>query len=173
MQRGRPWLYYALHHNSHVPTHYTFDHLQCIKLYNYPCGVFACPLLHQHASTPLAWSTCYCTKCRALMYPCMPCWSFYNRPASPVYDMPASYQLACTHCHDTHWRRLSVVVAPEQGSPPKPGFPAFIIIHHHIKIPPQPPPHSASCNVCLFVCAHISKCASAPRKNTTNASCSG
>ena len=114
----------ALHHNSHVPTHYTFDHLQCIKLYNYPCGVFACPLLHQHASTPLAWSTCYCTKCRALMYPCMPCWNFYNRPASPVYDMPASYQLACTHCHDTHWRRLSVVVAPEQGSPPKAGFPA-------------------------------------------------
>ena len=34
-----------------------------------------------------------------------------------------------------------------------------------IYIPPQPPPpHSASCNVCLFVCAHISKCASAPRK---------
>ena len=51
----------------------------------------------------------------------------YNRPASPVYDMPASYQLACTHCHDTHWRRLSVVVAPEQGSPPKVGFPASIV----------------------------------------------
>ena len=42
--------------------------------------------------------------------------------------------------------------------------------HHDIKI--QPPPHSASCNVCLFVCAHISKCGSAPRKNTTSASCS-
>ena len=110
---------------------------QCIKLYNYPCGVFACPLLHQHASTPLAWSTCYCTKCRALMYPCMPCWSFYNRPASPVYDMPASYQLPCTHCHDTHWRRLSVVVAPEQGSPPKAGFPASYIncVHHWVLSP--------------------------------------
>ena len=35
-----------------------------------------------------------------------------------------------------------------------------------------PPPHSASCNVCLFVCAHISKCASAPMENTTSASCS-
>ena len=34
-----------------------------------------------------------------------------------------------------------------------------------------PPPHTASCKVCLFVCAHISKCASAPRKNTTCASC--
>ena len=32
---------------------------------------------------------------------------------------------------------------------------------------PPPPPHSASCNVCLFVCVHISKCTSAPRKNTT------
>ena len=45
-------------------------------------------------------------------------------------------------------------------------------IYIYIYIPPQPPPHSASCNVCLFVCAHISKCASAPMKNTTSASCS-
>ena len=46
---------------------------------------------------------------------------------------------------------------------------------HHIKIQPQPPPlpHSASCITCLFICVHISKCAGAPRKNTTSASCSG
>ena len=43
--------------------------------------------------------------------------------------------------------------------------------HHHIKVQP-PPPRSASCIGCLFVCVHISKCASAPRKNTTSASCS-
>ena len=32
--------------------------------------------------------------------------------------------------------------------------------HHNIKIQPQPP-HSAIWNMCLFVCVHISKCASA------------
>ena len=34
------------------------------------------------------------------------------------------------------------------------------------------PPHSASCNTCLFVCMHISKYVSAPRQNITSTSCS-
>ena len=41
----------------------------------------------------------------------------------------------------------------------------------HICIP-QPPSHSARRNSCLFASVHISKCVSAPRKNTTSASCS-
>ena len=31
------------------------------------------------------------------------------------------------------------------------------------------PPHSASCNMCLFVCVHISVCTSAPRKISASA----
>ena len=40
---------------------------------------------NQPASTPLAWTPSYCTRCRATMYLCMLCWSAYNRPASPVH----------------------------------------------------------------------------------------
>ena len=46
--------------------------------------VIACPLLHQHSSTPLACTPCYCMSCRDPMYLCMPRWSVCNRPASPM-----------------------------------------------------------------------------------------
>ena len=34
-----------------------------------------------------------------------------------------------------------------------------------IQLQPPPPPHSASCYMSLFICVHIGKCASAPRKH--------
>ena len=39
-----------------------------------------------------------------------------------------------------------------------------------LQLQPPSPSHSASCNMCLYVCLYISKCASAPNKNTTCAS---
>ena len=77
-----------------------------------------------------------------------------------------SYSNTAMHCHtDDH--HLRVQLLPQHTTTTTYNH------NHHIKLPPQPPPpHSASCNACLFVCAHISKCASAPRKNTTSASCS-
>ena len=80
-----------------------------------------------------------------------------------------SYSNTTMHCHtyiDDH--HLHVQPLPQHTNTTTYNH------NHHIKIPPQPPPpHSASCNVCLFVCAHISKCASASMKNTTSASCNG
>ena len=61
-------------------------------------------------------------------------------------------------------------------------------VHHHMHTPTHtttstycthnyhymqlPPPHSASCNMWLFICLHISKCTNA-QGNTTRTSCSG
>ena len=53
----------------------------------------------------------------------------FRQQACITYEMPAPYKLACTHWRQTHWRRQASVTlcrvgTPEQGSPPKVGFPA-------------------------------------------------
>ena len=69
---------------AHCPCSPVKDIHQHHGIYIYVCThrVIACPLLHQHASTSFAWTPCYCTRCRAPTYPCMPCWSICNRQAS-------------------------------------------------------------------------------------------
>ena len=89
----------------------------------------------------------------------------HYRPQPPcTYTIIQYYHHALPHIDDHH---LHVQPLPQHTTTTTYNH------NHHIKIPPQPPPpHSASCNVCLFVCAHISKCTSAPMKITTSASCS-
>ena len=69
------------HHEKDIHQHH--DTLTDIHTYICTHCVIASPL-HQYASTLLAWTPCYCTRCRDPMYPCVPCWSICNRPASPM-----------------------------------------------------------------------------------------
>ena len=63
--------------------------------------------MKNHAFAP----SCYCTRCVASLYPCMPCWSICNQ-GWLTYEIPAPYKLACTHRCATHWRRQASVDSP-------------------------------------------------------------
>ena len=93
--------------------------------------VIACPLLHQHASTPLACTPCYCTRCRDPMYPCMPCWSVCNRLASPMRCLhPTSWDAHTGGRHTGVARPASTLCRrrTRAGKPLKVGFSASIYV---------------------------------------------